>query len=73
MIWGRLCTGPYGRDKNTFYVHIPGTVHKGTEPERPLEDVETTEGVKGKGGTRLLTHPGASGRNGERKEEKKET
>lgn len=49
MIWGSHRTGPYGRDKNTLYVLLPGTPHKDTELERPSEDKETTEGVKEKG------------------------
>lgn len=46
-IWGSHSTGPYDRDKNTFfYVHIPGRIHKDAELGRPLEDGGTTEEVK---------------------------
>lgn len=50
-IWGSHRTGPYDRDKNTFFfnVHTPGKIHKDTELERPTEDGETTEEVKEKG------------------------
>lgn len=50
------------KEKNTlFHVHIPREVYKEPELERPSCGGRSTGDREGRGGGRLLTHPGASG------------